>query len=209
MGGTTQIRALIAVDPQNAFCAGGGLAVADGEKVMVVLNKAAGSVRAEGGLLVLTQDWHPSNHKSFFTQHEGKKPFEVIDLNGLPQVLWPEHAIQGTADAAFHADLDFVAEAKVFQKGLDPEVDSYSGFEDNGGRHDTGLDAYLKANGVTSLDIAGLATDYCVKYTVLSAIKRGYKVRVLLDGCRGVAPETAASAVEEMRAAGAEIVNLG
>ena len=163
MGGTTQIRALIAVDPQNAFCAGGGLAVADGEKVMVVLNKAAGSVRAEGGLLVLTQDWHPSNHKSFFTQHEGKKPFEVIDLNGLPQVLWPEHAIQGTADAAFHADLDFVAEA----------------------------------------------TDYCVKYTVLSAIKRGYKVRVLLDGCRGVAPETAASAVEEMRAAGAEIVNLG
>ncbi len=201
-------RAAIVVDILNAFCAGGGLAVPGGEEVVPVANKIIDNAVKNGEEAIFIQDWHPANHGSFFTMHEGKKPFELIDLNGLPQVLWTVHAVQNTPDAEFHKDLHRPAGSKVIQKGMDPKVDSYSGFFDNGDRNDTGLNTYLKLNGITHLDIFGLATEYCVKFTVLHALKLGYQVRVVVDACRGVNmnPDDSTKAIEEMRAAGAQIV---
>jgi nicotinamidase/pyrazinamidase len=158
-------------------------------------------------LVVATQDWHPADHESFASRH-GKRPGELIDLHGLPQVLWPDHCVQGSAGAAFHAGLDTARVARVFQKGLDRQVDSYSGFYDNGHQNPSGLAGYLKAEGVTDVDVVGLATDYCVKFTALDAAKEGFATRVLREGCRGVelAPGDVARAYDELQAAGVAVV---
>ncbi len=197
-------RALILVDIQNAFIPGGALAVQEGEQVVPVSNRIQNAFE----LVVATQDWHPANHGSFASQHPGKKPGEVIDLHGLPQVLWPDHCVQGSKGAEFHPQLDMSRVAKVFRKGVDPDVDSYSGFFDNGHRRGTGLAEYLQSAAVTDVYIAGLATDYCVKYTALDGRTLGFNVFLVEDACRGVDlnPGDSATAIDQMRAAGVRVV---
>lgn len=196
--------ALILVDLQNDFLPGGALPVPRGNEVIPLANALA----KRFDLVVATQDWHPPRHGSFAATHEGRKPGDVIDLNGLPQVLWPVHCVQHTRGAAFAAELDQGRIARVFQKGIDPRVDSYSGFYDNGQRNATGLGGYLTAVGVTDVYICGLATDYCVKATALDAVKLGFRALVVEDACRGVdlTPGDVIFAVEEMKRAGVHLV---
>lgn len=197
-------RALILVDIQYDFLPGGALAVADGDQVVAVANR----VQSAFELVVATQDWHPVDHGSFASQHPGKKPGDVIDLNGIPQVLWPDHCVQGSKGAEFHRDLNIRRVAKIFQKGVDPDIDSYSGFFDNGHRRGTGLADYVRAQEITDVYIAGLATDYCVKVTALDARTLGLRVFVIEDGCRGVNlnPGDSATALDQMRATGVNVV---
>jgi nicotinamidase/pyrazinamidase len=197
-------RALILVDIQNDFIPGGALAVADGDRVVPIANR----VQSAFDLVVATQDWHPANHGSFASQHPGTKPGDVIDLNGIAQVLWPDHCVQGSKGAEFHPRLDTSRFAKIFQKGIDPGIDSYSGFFDNGHRRGTGLAEYLHSRNVTDVYIAGLATDYCVKFTSLDARTLGLNAFVIEDGCRGVnlQPGDSATALDQMRAAGVNVV---
>ncbi len=198
----TETTALIPVDLQNDFMPGGALAVPAGDEVVAVANELMRQYKH----VVPTQDWHPANHGSFVGQHEGADAFQVVQLYGLAQVAWPEHCVQGSQGAAFHSDLEYdTSKGRVFQKGMDPKVDSYSGFFDNAKRGDTGLAAYLRELGVDTLHIIGLATDFCVKFTVLDALGLGFKVVLLTEGCRGLTEEGSAAAIEEMRAAGAEI----
>lgn len=197
-------RALILVDIQNDFCAGGALAVPEGDAVVAVVNR----LQPAYDLVVATQDWHPANHKSFASNNPGRAAGELGELGGLPQVMWPDHCVQGTPGAEFHAGLDLSRVAQVFRKGLDPEVDSYSGFYDNGRKHDTGLAAWLRGHGVTAVDVVGLATDYCVKWTALDAQAEGFATRVIEDAARGVElrPGDVARALDELRAAGVQVV---
>jgi nicotinamidase/pyrazinamidase len=177
--------ALILVDIQNDFCPGGSLAVSEGDRVV----PAANELQKCFELVVATKDWHPPGHASFVS-------------------LWPPHCVQGTAGAEFHPALDASRVSHVFLKGTDPAVDSYSGFFDNEHKRSTGLGDYLRAQGVTGVTVCGLATDYCVKFTALDALRLGFRTRVVRDACRGVEvnPGDTERAVEEMRAAGAEIV---
>ncbi len=197
------MRALILVDIQNDFLPGGALAVTDGDAVIAVANALAPAF----SLVVATQDWHPAGHESFASQHADRSPGEVIDLHGLPQVLWPDHCVQGSSGAEFAAALTVTPDA-VFQKGTDQRVDSYSGFFDNGRRHATGLAEFLRGKGVDSVFVMGLATDYCVRFTALDAASCGFDTTLVEDGCRGVelSAGDVQAAVDEMRAAGIAIV---
>jgi len=198
-------NALILVDIQNDFMPTGSLPVAQGDEVVPVANR----MQRYFELVVATQDWHPPDHGSFASNHEGRKPGEMSELGGLPQVLWPDHCVQNSAGAEFHRDLDRTRVARVFHKGVDADIDSYSGFFDNGHRRSTGLGEYLRDQGVTDVYILGLATDYCVKYSALDALKLGFTTHVIEDGCRGVELNDGEvqSALDEMRAAGVEITN--
>lgn len=200
-------RALVLVDVQNDFCPGGALAVAKGDEVVEVANR----MQRHFEVVVATQDWHPREHGSFAANHEGKEPYQVIDLDGLPQVLWPVHCVQGTTGADLHAGLERMRIAKVFHKGADPTVDSYSGFHDNGRRHSTGMGEWLKAHGVDTVFVMGLATDYCVKFTALDAQQDGFHTYLVVDGCRGVElkPGDSDAAVEAMRGAGVVVLDSG
>ena len=197
--------ALIIVDMQYDFLPGGALATTGGDEIIRPINELQG----EFDLVVATQDWHPEGHGSFASSHPGRSVGEVVDLNGLDQVLWPDHAIQGSHGAELTADLDQDKIARVFQKGMNPEVDSYSGFYDNGRRGDTGLDAYLKSNGVTEVYVVGLALDYCVKYTAMDAQRAGYDTTLIVDASRAVnlEPDDGANAVGMMEAAGIQVTN--
>jgi len=197
------MRALLWVDIQNDFCPGGALAVPQGDQVVPVANALADKIK----LVIATQDWHPLNHGSFAAQNPGRKPYDMGELGGLPQVMWPVHCVQGSPGAAFHAELHTDRITRVFPKGTDPSIDSYSGFFDNGKRKATGLDEYLRTQGVNELVVLGLATDYCVKATCLDARSLGYAVTLVEDGCRAVelTPGDGAKAVVEMRAAGVKV----
>ncbi len=199
------MRALLLIDLQYDFCPGGALAVAEGHETIPIANRLS----AKFDTVVATQDWHPAQHKSFAVNHPGKKPYDVIDLAGLSQVLWPAHCVQGTPGCGLHAGLDLTRLTKVFHKGTDTEIDSYSGFFDNGHRKATGLGDWLKARNVDDVVVMGLATDYCVKFTALDARKLGMNVTVAADGCRGVelAPGDIDRAFADMRAAGCDVVN--
>lgn len=201
-------RALLVVDVQNGFCANGNLPVPGGEAVVPVINR----LMAEGGydLIVASQDWHPPDHKSFASQHPGKKPFEMGSLRGRPQVMWPDHCVQGSRDAEFHPELDRNRIHLVQRKGEDRETDSYSAFRDNHAERTTGLDAELKRHGIEQLDVCGLATDYCVKFSALDAVAMlpGVEVRVIENASRGITPEGVKSAYEELRQAGVAVVRL-
>lgn len=198
------MKALILVDLQNDFCPGGALAVPEGDKVIPLANE----LQKQFDLVIATQDWHPRDHASFASNHPGKKIGEVIDLNGLPQVLWPDHCVQNTRGAELVASLDKTKIARVFQKGTDRDIDSYSGFFDNGHRKATGLGDYLKSKGVTDVYVCGLATDYCVKFTALDAVQLGFKTHLYANASRGVnlKPGDVDRAVEEMKRAGVEIL---
>ena len=197
------MRALVIVDVQNDFCPGGALPVREGDEVVPIIN----DLQRHFELVVATQDWHPPDHLSFAVNH-GKSPGEIIDLNGSPQILWPVHCVQSTPGAEFVANLDTNRIKKVFQKGTDRAVDSYSGFFDNDHKRATGLGDYLQQEGVDEVYVAGLATDYCVKYTALDARRLGLRTFVVEDACRGVElqPGDVQRALEEIQAAGATII---
>ncbi|MFN7091953.1 MAG: bifunctional nicotinamidase/pyrazinamidase [Allorhizobium sp.] len=200
-------NALLLIDIQNGFCPGGNLPVAEGDAVVPVANR----LMAHGAydLVVASQDWHPANHGSFASQHPGKKPFDMGELSGQPQVMWPDHCVQGTLDAEFHPDLETDRIDYIQRKGENPAVDSYSAFRDNDKAALTGLSDWLKAKDVTDVDIMGLATDYCVKFSALDAVDMlpGVKVRLIADGCRGINAQGVEDAIAAMREAGVEIID--
>lgn len=200
-------RALVLVDLQHDFCPGGALAVPGGDAVIPVANK----VQRHFDVIVATQDWHPADHGSFAANHEGKQPYDVIELAGLPQVLWPVHCVQGSTGAELHRGLDRSRLTQVFPKGTDRTIDSYSGFHDNGQRKSTGLDAWLRDRGVRVLYVMGLATDYCVKFTALDAVAAGFETFLIEDGCRAVElqPGDGDGAIEELRGAGVVVIDSG
>ena len=176
------MKALIIVDVQNDFCPGGALAVPEGDRVVPIINR----IQASFDLIVATQDWHPRNHGSFAANHPGRRPGERIELDGLPQILWPVHCVVDSHGAELHSELDRTRIARVFRKGTNPNVDSYSAFFDNARRESTGLDDYLKGRGVTDVHLCGLTTDYCVKFSALDAAGLGFKTHVIEPACRGV-----------------------
>jgi len=201
------MNTLILVDIQNDFLPGGSLAVPNGDGVIRVANSLIASGRFQ--LIVATQDWHPAEHGSFASRHPGKQPFSRAELDGLPQTLWPDHCVQWSGGAMLAPGLETRSIHRVFPKGTDPKVDSYSGFYDNGRRASTGMGEYLLKRGVKDVTVIGLATDYCVKFTVLDACELGFRARVLLPGCRGVniAPGDSDAAAQAMKLAGAEVLS--
>lgn len=200
------MNALILVDIQNDFLPGGALAVPHGDEVIAIANR----LMPEYELVVATQDWHPADHLSFASQHDGKAVGEMTTVQDLDQILWPDHCVQGTTGAKFAAGLNIDGVAHVVQKGTDRTIDSYSGFFDNARRKATGLGDYLREHGVTQVDVMGLATDYCVKFTALDAVDLGFETRLIAEGCRGVelAAGDCEQAIEEMRAANVVIENF-
>jgi len=197
------MNALLLIDIQNDFLPGGALAVNRGDEVVAVANR----LMPQYELVVATQDWHPAEHESFASKHPGKKVGEIKQVHGLDQILWPNHCVQGTPGANLAAGLNHKGIHHVIQKGTDPTIDSYSGFFDNARRKATGLADYLRRHGVDEVHVMGLATDYCVRATVLDGLELGFRVVLLTEGTRGVDLQSGdcQRAIEEMRAAGAII----
>ncbi len=199
------MHALILVDIQNDFLPTGALPVPEGDGVVPVAN----ALLPAFDLVVATQDWHPAAHGSFAANHPGRVPGEMIELAGLPQMLWPVHCVQETPGAAFAPGLDTTRITHVVRKGTDAGIDSYSGFFDNGQRQATGLKALLRAHGVTAVYLLGLATDYCVKFTALDARRLGFGTYLIVDGCRGVDLHhgDVARALADLQAQGVTLLN--
>lgn len=196
-------EALIVIDVQNDFCPGGALAVAGGDTIIPRIN----ALMAEFPTVVLTQDWHPATHASFAANHADAAPFSLAQMPYGPQVLWPTHCVIGTRGAAFHPALRTDPAQLVIRKGFRPEIDSYSAFFENDHKTPTGLDGYLRSRGVTTVTLAGLATDYCVAYSALDAAALGYQANVLMDACRAIDLNgSLADATAKLHAAG---VTLG
>ncbi len=202
--GGRSTRALILVDLQNDFMPGGSLPVTGGNEIMPIVNE----LQKYFDLIVATKDWHPVNHGSFASNHKGRKPGEQIELAGLPQTLWPDHCVQHTQGADFVNGLDTKRIHKIFHKGTDPNIDSYSTFFDNAHRKSTGLDDYLKKKGIEEVYILGVATDYCVKFSVLDACMLGFKTYIIADACRAVnlQSDDETHALAEMQSAGARVI---
>ncbi len=199
------MKALIIVDVQNDFLPQGALAVSNGDEVVPIIN----DLQTTFDLVVATQDWHPQDHQSFASNHSLGKIGQLIDLHGLQQILWPDHCVQYTQGAQFAADLDQTTWDKVFQKGTEVSVDSYSGFYDNGRRKDTGLSEYLRSKNVDEVFVVGLATDYCVKYTALDAVSEGFKTWVVVDAVRAVNlnPEDGSNSLLHMQQQGVKLIS--
>lgn len=176
------MKALLVVDIQYDFLEGGALAVPDGNQIIPVVNK----LQDKFDLVVATQDWHPSNHKSFASNHPGKNLFDKIILNGIEQMLWPDHCVQESYGAEFHKDLSTKKVEVIFRKGMETEIDSYSAFYDNGHIKSTGLAPYLKGRNVNEIFITGLAGDFCVYYSTKDALNEGFKVTVIEDAVRSI-----------------------
>jgi nicotinamidase/pyrazinamidase len=190
------MKALIVVDIQNDFLENGSLAVKDSNRIIPIVNKLTHSGNFD--IVIFTKDWHPFNHKSFASQHEGKNVFDLIDLNGIQQVLWSNHCVQNTLGAEFHKDLDLnIPNLYIFKKGMNPEIDSYSGFYENDHKTSTGLTDFLREKGITEISITGIATDYCVKYTAIDSSKDGFETTLIIDATQGIA-EDMKPHVEEM-----------
>ena len=193
------MQTLIVIDVQNDFCPGGTLAVNDGDAVVGPIN----AMMPEFDLVVLTQDWHPPGHGSFASSHAGQDAFSVIDMPYGPQVLWPDHCIQNSDGAAFHTDLNVSLAAALIRKGMRPQIDSYSAFFENDRTTPTGLYGLLQDRGCRHLTFAGLATDYCVAWSALDAVRLGFDVTVELDACRAIDLKgSLAAALAEMQQAG-------
>ena len=174
------MKTLVLIDVQNDFMPGGQLEVPEGNLIIPVINNCLGYF----DLVVATQDWHPKNHKSFASDHLNKKPFDRIILNGIHQTLWPDHCIQRTRGAELHEDIHSERIAAIFRKGMDTEVDSYSGFYDNNHQLSTGLSGYLKEKGVSEIYFCGLAADICVYYSMLDAVLEGFSATLIEDASR-------------------------
>ncbi|TDK51084.1 bifunctional nicotinamidase/pyrazinamidase [Antarcticimicrobium luteum] len=174
-------HALIVIDVQTDFCPGGALAVPDGDTVVDPIN----AMMPEFDAVILTQDWHPAGHSSFASSHPGKAPFEMTEMPYGPQVLWPDHCVQGTRGAAFHPRLRTDGDL-ILRKGFRPAIDSYSAFFENDQSTPTGLEGYLRSRGIDRLTLAGLATDFCVHFSAVDAARLGFEVTVRLDACRAI-----------------------
>ncbi len=203
-------QALILVDIQNDFLPGGALQVHQGDEILPVSNELIKNKNKFFDLIIATQDYHPPHHKSFASNNPGKKVGELFKLGGLPQVMWPNHCVEKTLGAEFSKDLNVKAIDHIFKKGTNPEIDSYSGFYDNGQKNSTGLGEFLRTQQITDIVVLGLATDYCVKFTVLDALGLGFKTTLISDGCRAVnlKPNDGADAILEMKNKGAKVLNL-
>ena len=197
-------KAFVMVDIQNDFCPGGSLAVKDGDKVIPIINK----LQSKFDSIMATQDWHPANHESFAINHPGKIAGDVIDLYGIRQTLWPVHCVENTKGAEFKAELNRNKVSKVVHKGTKKTIDSYSTFYDNGHKNSTGLGEYLKELDIDEVYLAGLATDYCVKYSALDAVELSFDTFVIIDACRGINLREGDidKAIQEMKDAGVKIV---
>ncbi len=191
------MKALIIVDIQNDFLAGGALAVNKGDEIIPIVNKLQKSGYFD--IIIATQDWHPQNHGSFASNHPGKKLFEKISLSGLEQILWPDHCVHGTDGADFPKSLDIKNIETIFRKGMDKNIDSYSGFFDNGKQKDTGLAAYLKGRDIDEVFVTGLAGDFCVFYTSMDAIESGFKTILIEDATRSIDDNNFLNAVKKLK----------
>ncbi len=197
------MNALLIIDVQNDFCPGGALAVPDGDQVIPVINRMVESF----GHVIQTQDWHPKDHSSFASSHEGKNPYDTIQVDYGEQILWPDHCVQGTNGAEFHSKLETNKSEVIIRKGFRKKIDSYSAFFENDKKTKTGLSGYLKERGVSDLYVCGLATDFCVKWSVLDGIKEGFTIHVLEDAVKGIDIEgSVEKAWKEMKSAGANII---
>lgn len=194
------MRALLLVDIQNDFLPGGTLPVPNGDQVVAIANRA----QYEFVRVYATKDWHPANHGSFADNHSNRKPGEIVELGGVEQILWPRHCVQNSSGSHFAPGLETGEIDRIVYKGTDPDVDSYSAFFDNSEARATGLEEILRADGINELFVLGLATDYCVKFTVLDALRLGFQTSVVIDGCRGVdlAAGDSERACDEISAAG-------
>ncbi|MDO6523071.1 bifunctional nicotinamidase/pyrazinamidase [Shimia thalassica] len=175
-------KALIVIDVQNDFCPGGALAVPQGDTIVSGINERM----ADFDAVILTQDWHPSGHSSFATSHKDKAPYELVTMPYGPQVLWPDHCVQGSTGAEFHEALDTPRADMIIRKGFNPAIDSYSAFFENDQTTPTGLEGYLRTRGITDLTLVGLATDFCVNFSAQDAAKLGFPVTVDLGLCRAI-----------------------
>ncbi|UOQ50904.1 bifunctional nicotinamidase/pyrazinamidase [Hymenobacter cellulosivorans] len=196
------MKALLLIDIQPDFLPGGSLAVPEGDAVIPLAN----ALQPHFDLVVATQDWHPATHKSFAANHAGHQPFEQIDLHGLPQVLWPVHCVQGTSGAELATAVDANRVEAIFRKGTDPEIDSYSGFFDNGHRKATGLADYLRGKGIRQVYVAGLAADYCVYFTAKDALQEGFETFLIEDATRPISAEGFAQAKADLQQLGGHII---
>lgn len=200
--------AFVIVDPQNDFCPGGNLAVGSGDAIMPLVNR----LKKHFSLSVITQDWHPAGHKSFASAHEGKAPFTTTETSYGTQVLWPDHCVQGSKGADFHAGLDIDPQDLVLRKGTNPDIDSYSAFFENDRttqpRFDDGQSfaEKMKAKGIRKLVFSGLAFDYCVGWNAFDAKQEGFDVTVVFDATRSIAPDTEKAMLEKLQQAGVKIV---
>ena len=194
--------ALIVIDVQNDFCPGGALAVTDGDHIIPLIN----SMIENFDHVILTQDWHPEGHSSFASLHDGKTPFETIEMPYGQQTLWPDHCVQGSAGAAFHQDLNWTKAELVIRKGYNPLIDSYSAFFENDKSTPTGLGGYVKERGITDVTLAGLATDFCVFFSAMDAISLDLDTTVILPACRGIdMMGSLDAALSDMHAAGVSL----
>ena len=196
------MEALVIVDVQNDFLINGSLEVTDANDVIEPINQIIMNYE----LVVATKDWHPLDHVSFASNHPGKKIGDVVKVNNLDQILWPEHCVQESKGSDFPTTLNFETINKIIYKGTNSLIDSYSGFHDNGKIRSTSLSVFLKINNVTSVDYVGLATEYCVKFTVLDSIEEGFKTRVILNGIKGINLEESNKALNEMKSKGIDLL---
>jgi nicotinamidase/pyrazinamidase len=197
------MKALLLVDVQNDFMPGGSLEVPHGDIIVPLINR----LQKYFDLTVATQDWHPQNHKSFASNHSNKKPFEEVNLNGIKQILWPDHCVQSSNGADFHPDLKVNKIAAIFRKGMDPEIDSYSGFYDNGHQIGTGLTGYLREKGITEIYFCGLAADICVYYSIKDALEEGFSAILIEDASRPLKDDDFIGIKSELTKMGVHIIN--
>lgn len=196
------MKALLLIDIQNDFLPGGSLAVPEGDKVIPLAN----ALQQKFDVVIATQDWHPADHKSFASQHQGKSIFETIQLQGLEQVLWPDHCVQGSTGAEFAKELDMNRVEAIFRKGTDPEIDSYSGFYDNGHLKTTALAEFLRGKGVKQVYVLGLAADYCVYFSAKDALKEGFEAFIIEDATRSIDAEGFRKAKQDILNSGGRII---
>ena len=196
------MKALLLIDIQYDFLPGGALAVPDGDAIIPIVNP----IQDRFDLVVATQDWHPQGHKSFASSHDGKKVFEQIELHGLPQVLWPDHCVQGTHGADLSEAVNWNRTEAIFRKGTSLEIDSYSGFYDNGHLKATGLSQYLKGRNITDVYIAGLAADYCVYFTAKDALQEGFTTYVIEDATKAISEDGFVQARKDLQERGGHVI---
>jgi len=194
---------LLIVDVQNDFLPGGSLPVHNGDQIIPLINR----LQEQFSCVIASKDWHPKNHISFASRH-GKKPGETVEIKGVKQTLWPDHCVQESQGAAFSPQLNTQKIQKVFLKGIDPEIDSYSAFYDNAHARSTGLGEYLQTLGIDEVVLVGLTTDYCVRYSAYDALQLGFKVTVVVDACRGIdlQPGDCTRAIQELKNSGVKII---
>ena len=196
------MKVLVIIDVQNDFLINGSLEVPNGNDVIDPINE----ILENYALVVATKDWHPLDHVSFVSNHLGKKIGDVVKVNNLDQILWPVHCVQESRGSEFPTTLNIKEINKIFYKGTNSQIDSYSGFNDNGKIRSTGLSDYLKAKNVTSIDYVGLVTEYCVKFTVFDSIEEGFKTRVILKGIKGINLEECSTTLKEMKSKGIDLL---